>query len=108
MARRLERDFQKHLVDRIEHELKNAFVLKNDSSYIQGIPDLLVLFRNMWATLEVKRSLDEGYEPNQEYYIAEMNAMSFSAMICPENEEEVLHALFTAFRTGRLPRLPQR
>lgn len=73
--------------------------MKNDPNYIQGIPDLTILWANRWATLEVKRSLKAPQQPNQEYYVNVMNQMSFSSFICPENKEEVLNALQQSFRS---------
>ena len=83
-------------------------ILKNDSEYIQGIPDLLVLFRDRWAMLEVKASEDSPNQPNQEWYIARLNKMSFAAFIYPENEEEVLNDLQRAFESRRSARIPFR
>lgn len=106
MARKpLERDYQSYLIGRIEPLFYGCYILKNDSSYWQGIPDLSIFWGPYWGMLEVKRSLNEKYEPNQEYHIATLNEMSFCAMICPENEEEVIHALQSAFGIRRLPRL---
>lgn len=31
-----------------------CIVMKTDPNYIQGIPDLLILWNDKWATLEVK------------------------------------------------------
>ena len=73
--------------------------MKNDSSYIQGIPDLLVLHKDKWASLEVKKSANASKRPNQEYYVGLMNKMSFSRFISPENEEEVLRDLQTTFKS---------
>ena len=78
-------------------ELKNAFdgciILKNDSSYLPGVPDLLVLHNDQWATLEVKREANAHKQPNQEYYVDKMNDMSFSRFVYPENKDEVLDEL---------------
>jgi hypothetical protein len=74
-------------------------VLKNDSSYIQGIPDLLVLYKNKWASLECKKTISAKKQPNQEHYVGLMNKMSFSRFICPENKEEVLDELQQAFKS---------
>lgn len=99
MARssRLESGFQ----DKLRDELKNLFpgcmIFKMDQ--VQGIPDLLVLYKNMWASLECKKSANSKRQPNQEYYVGLMNKMSFSRFICPENKEEVLHELCETFKS---------
>lgn len=101
MARssRLESGFQ----DRLKNDLKRMFpgcmIMKLDSSYIQGIPDLLILWRDKWAVLECKRSANATKQPNQPYYVDMMNDMSFAAFIYPENKEEVLYELQQAFRS---------
>lgn len=104
----LESKYQKHLIDRISDMLPGCYILKNDSSYFQGIPDLLIVFGEWWGMLEVKRSINETYEPNQEYHISRLDEMSFCAMICPENEEDVINALQLSLRARRGARLPQR
>lgn len=90
---KLERDFQAKLIMELKVRFQGCMVLKNDSSYIQGIPDLLVLYKDRWATLECKRSTTASHRPNQEYYIGLMDEMSFSRFICPENKDEVLNEL---------------
>jgi hypothetical protein len=74
-------------------------VMKLDSSYIQGIPDLLILYKNKWAVLECKKSAKVKKRPNQEYYVDKLNQMSFARFIYPENKEEVLRDLQQTFRT---------
>lgn len=91
-----ESKFQAGLIQEIKDMLVDVVVLKNDSSYQQGIPDLLILHPNGWAVLEVKKSLNEPYQPNQEYYIDLLNDWSFAAMICPENKEDILDDLHKA------------
>lgn len=98
MSTKLERDFQADLIKDLHKQYPDAIVLKNDASYMQGIPDLLVLHEDKWAALECKRSIDEILQPNQAYYVTEMNAMSFAAIIAPENRQEVLDALSAALR----------
>jgi len=88
-----ENSYQTGLIKRIKRRFPGCFVLKNDANYMQGIPDLLVLWNERWAMLESKRSANEVYQPNQEHYLEELNNMSFAAMICPENEEVVLDEL---------------
>ena len=94
-----ERDFQAGLIKDLKKRFNGCIVTKLDSSHIQGIPDLLVLYKDKWATLECKRSSSAKKQPNQDYYIRLMNQMSFSRVICPENKEEVLNELQRAFKS---------
>lgn len=75
--------------------------MKNDPNYIQGIPDLIILYEDKWASLEVKRDSTATQRPNQEYYVELMNMMSFSRFIFPENKEEVLNELQHTFGFNR-------
>ena len=93
----LEKDFQKALIKELKDLFPGCIVLKNDPDYLQGIPDLLLLYKNKWASLECKRSKKARKGPNQEYYVDKMNKMSFSRIIFPENKEEVIHELQQAF-----------
>ncbi len=95
---KLERDFQAKLIKELEKLFKGCLVMKLDSGYLQGIPDLLVLYKNKWATLECKKTTKAKKQPNQSYYVGLMDKMSFSRFICPENKEEVLNDLQRAFR----------
>lgn len=97
----LESKFQADLIKELKELFPGCIVQKLDSSYQQGIPDLLILHGRRWAILEVKRSDKEGYEPNQEWFIAKFNSMSYSAMICPQNRELILDELQFAFRSRR-------
>ena len=101
MARssRLESGFQDKLRKEIEEMFPGCMIFKMDQR--QGIPDLLILHGNQWASLECKRSASAKKQPNQEYYVGRMNEMSFSRFICPENKEEVLRELQQAFCTRR-------
>lgn len=92
-----ENRFQAELIREIKKRLPGAVVLKNDPNYIQGIPDLIVLYRDKWAALECKKSRTESHQPNQDYYVETMGEMSYAAFIYPENREEVLHELQQAF-----------
>ena len=100
----VERDFQAKLIKEIKDTFDGCIVMKNDSSYIQGIPDLLVLYKNRWASLEVKKNAKASRRPNQEYYVERMDSMSFSRFVCPENKDEVmyeLHLSFTQYRRNQ-------
>lgn len=96
--------FQLDLIDELEEMLPGCIVLKNDPDYIQGIPDLLVLFQDRWAALEVKKSAKEHHQPNQDYYVELMDNMSFARFIYPENKEEVLYDLERALQSPRKAR----
>lgn len=93
----VERDFQAKLIKEIKDIFDGCIVMKNDSSYIQGIPDLLVLYKNRWASLEVKKNARASRRPNQEYYVERMDNMSFSRFVFPENKDEVMHDLHLYF-----------
>lgn len=95
----LENKFQANLIKELKNMFPGCIVMKNDASYIQGIPDLLILHNDKWAALEAKRSAKAKKQPNQEYYVGRMNEMSFSRFICPENKEEVLNELQQTFKS---------
>ena len=92
----LESKFQAKLIKEIKENLPGCIVMKTDPNYIQGMPDLLILHKNKWASLENKRSANAKKQPNQQYYVDKMNEMSFSSFICPENKEAVLSDLYKA------------
>lgn len=94
-----EKVFQAGLIKDIKRMLPGAIVLKNDPTYIQGIPDLLVLYENKWAALECKRSEKSSRQPNQKYFVDLMDNMSFSKFVYPENKEDTLRELQQAFRS---------
>lgn len=104
----LESTYQARLIKKLERLFPGCLILKNDSGYRQGIPDLLVLFNDRWALLEVKASAGSPQQPNQEYYIEQGAEMSYASFIFPENEEEVLNALQHAFESDRQTRLSRR
>lgn len=95
---KLESTFQAKLIKEIKNTFEGAMVLKNDPNYIQGIPDLLVLHNQKWASLECKKDAKAKRRPNQEYYVDKMNQMSFSRFVCPENKEDVLNELKVYFK----------
>lgn len=93
----LESKFQHTLIQELRNRFPGCIIMKNDSSYIQGIPDLTILYENKWATLECKKSENSTHQPNQDFYVEKMNGMSFSAFIFPENKDEVLNDLERSF-----------
>lgn len=95
----LESKFQSGLIKEIKELLPGCIVLKTDPTYIQGLPDLLVLHQDKWFSLECKKSANARKRPNQEYYVNKMDDMSFSRFIYPENKQEVLHDICESFKS---------
>lgn len=95
----IESKFQAELIKELKTIFPGCVVIKNDCNYIQGIPDLTVLYQDKWAVLECKKEGNAKKRPNQEYYIGILDEMSFSRFIYPENKEEVLYELQQAFRS---------
>lgn len=102
-----ESKFQSDLIKELKTIFPGCMVLKTDPNYIQGFPDLLILFKNMWAALECKREKASNHQPNQEAYVDLLNRMSFSSFIYPENKQEVLDGLQKAFRSKRKTRISE-
>ena len=88
-----ESKFQAKLIKDIKERLPECIVLKNDPTYLQGIPDLTVFNNDKWATLEVKKSANATHQPNQDYYVEMMDRMSFSRFVYPENRDTVFSDL---------------
>lgn len=96
-----EREFQSNLIKELKKMFPGCLIFKNDgSNALQGIPDLLILYNDRWASLECKRTEKSKKRPNQDYYVDIMNRMSFSRFIYPENKEEVLDELGKALRSN--------
>ena len=108
MPSKLERDFQSGLIKELELIFPGCIILKNDPNYIQGFPDLTVLWGEHWALLECKRYINARRQANQKYYIDVASEMSFGAFIFPENKEKVLNDLQQAFRDRRPARVSRR
>lgn len=88
-----EAQYQASLKKKLERDIPGCVVLKNDANWLQGVPDLIVLYKGRYAMLEVKRSADAPKRPNQEYYVEKFSKDAFSAFIFPEKEKEVLDEL---------------
>lgn len=92
-----ESDFQSKLIKKLSNMFSGCIVIKNDPNYIQGLPDLTILYKDKWATLEVKKDAKAKRQPNQAFYVNRMNEMSYSSFVYPENEEEILRNLSNHF-----------
>lgn len=86
----LESKFKTKLIKEIKVRLPGSFVFHLDPSERQGVPDLIVLYRNKWAVLEGKKSSKATHRPNQDIYVRLFDDMSFARIIFPENAKEVL------------------
>ena len=93
--------FQAGLIKEIKQRFPGSVILKNDASYTQGFPDLLILHKKKWAALECKKNASALRQPNQQYYVDELGKMSYARFIYPENKEEVLGELQQAFGSRR-------
>jgi hypothetical protein len=95
---------QASIIRELEEQFPGAVVLKTDSSYIQGFPDLLFLQNNFWAALEVKRTQFSAYRPNQEFWVDTLDELSFSRFIYPSNTDRILDELDAAARRSAVRR----
>lgn len=77
----LENKFKTGLVKDLKKRFPGCMVIHLDPNEIQGIPDLLVLYRDRWAALEGKKTGKASHRPNQDYYVAKMNEMSYASFI---------------------------
>ena len=97
---RIESEYQKRLKKKIKARFPGCYLLKNDPACIQGIPDLLILYDDKWAMLEVKKDAKASHQPNQDLHVERLNKMSYAAFIFPENEEEILNELEQKFTSN--------
>lgn len=93
----IEGPYKTQLKKKLERMFPGCVILKNDANYMQGIPDLIILYGDQWGMLETKRSRNAKRETNQPYWVRYLNDMSFAAFIYPENEEDVLLELQRLF-----------
>ncbi len=79
-----ESQYQSKLIKKLKDMFPGCQMLKNDSGYQQGIPDWTILFGNKWAALEIKNGPKSAKQKNQEYFVQQLDSMSFAAIIYPE------------------------
>lgn len=91
-----ESTYERKLKDKLRDMFPGCFLTKPDPREHQGVPDILILFKNKWAMLEVKMDGSSPVQPNQPYYVEKFRSMSFAAFINPQTEDEVLNALSKA------------
>lgn len=102
-----ETKYQRDVVNKIRTLFPGCVALRTDPTQLQGIPDVLVLYKDRWAMLEFKKSANEPTRPNQEYRVEEFRQMSYASFIFPENEERVLRELQQALGSRRKTRISE-
>lgn len=95
----LEGPYKTYLRHRIEAELPGSIVIRAETGYIQGFPDLGILFDRNCGWLEAKTGPKAKLQPNQEYWVERLSGLCFASFIYPEIEEEVLNELYKALRS---------
>lgn len=95
----LENRFKTKLVKELKDRFPGCIITHLDPNEIQGIPDLLILYKDKWAALEGKKTADASIRPNQLYYVERMSAMSYASFIYPENKERVLDEISQLFKS---------
>lgn len=98
---RSEAAYQSKLISKLSNMFPGCFIMKTNPAEYQGIPDLIILFGGTWAMLELKRHSNAERQANQNYYVEKFNEMAFAAFIHPQNEDQVLSDLQSAFGVGR-------
>ncbi|WP_330508863.1 hypothetical protein [Lachnoclostridium sp. Marseille-P6806] len=95
---KIESQFQSKLIKRIKDEFPGCVIEKQDAKYIQGIPDLVIFYKNKYAMLECKENATAPHRPNQDYYISLFKNWSYAAFVYPENEEQIVKELQEVFK----------
>ena len=101
----LENKFKTKLISELKVIFPGCIVMHADPTEIQGIPDLIVLYKKTWFALEGKKNNTSTHRTNQDYYVELMNRMSYASFISPENKEEVLDELQRSFKVKRSTRI---
>lgn len=99
--------YRRELIRKLEIMFPGCQIIKLDPAENQGIPDILILYRDQWAMLEIKASPKAHEQPNQAYYVGVFDEMSFASFINPSSEERVLDELQQSFGVIRKARIPQ-
>lgn len=95
-----ESEFQTKFIAKLRGRFPEADIVKNDPNYLQGFPDWSIFYEEQYAILEIKRSENEPYRPNQKVYLSKFKETSFRRTVFPENENEILEELEKRFAHG--------
>lgn len=85
-----EAEFQRNLIKELKDTFPGIEIMKQDASYKQGQPDLVLFYKDKYAMLECKRSEYSHHQPNQDYYVSKFDDWAFARFIYPENKDKVI------------------
>lgn len=94
----LESVFKSNLIRELSAWFPGCIVLHTNPNDIEDFPDLLILYNDKWAALEVKQHQNAKVGPNQPYYVNLLNEMSYASFVYPENLNKVLDELQFTFQ----------
>lgn len=89
----LESEVQKQFIDWVYNAFPEAIVMKNDASYLLGVPDLTIIVRSRWAFIETKKCSNSHKQPLQEDYIQYADTWAFGAFVDKDNAYRVFNEL---------------
>lgn len=94
-----EATFRTGFIKKLKKLSPEIFVEFADPKRVNGIPDLIIFYRDKHARIETKKSKTASKRLHQEYYIQLFNSYGvYSTFLSPENEEEVLNELRRYFQ----------
>ena len=77
-----------------------ADIHPNTGCGIQGYPDTSIKFNGKNAHLEFKASAKAKVQPNQRWYVEDLNQREFARFIYPENGDQIMEELHGYFNSG--------
>lgn len=92
----LESAYKRKLINIVKHDIcydNKVWVVRPNSTFNPGYPDLIFLIDRMWMALEVKRKASAHISPLQNFLVEDMNSVGFARFVFPGNEKEVLDEL---------------
>jgi hypothetical protein len=92
-----ETTFRNNFVGWLFSEFPDVEIKPNTGCGIQGYPDVTVRLNGRNAYLEFKQTCSAKLQPNQQWYITELNKNEFARFVYPENAEVVMEGLSEYF-----------
>ena len=89
-----ENKYRQDLVKKIKEIFPDIIIIHGNPNEIQGIPDLILFYKNKYAMIETKKLKKSKKQQNQDYYIDFIKDWgSFASFVQRDNEEVVLNEL---------------